>query len=292
MKFNAAFKKWFGESKVVDERGRPLVVYHGASERFSVFNTSVGAFLTPDKEEAMEFGNIVMKVFATIFRPLELSDSQFGFGDRDEEVRIINLAKKHGFDGIFVYKDGDGIRPISYVAFSPTQIKLAKGNDGTFDADDPDIRSNPPKKLWHGTSLRSWKKGGEAGKLYLVSNKQEASSYAFETAGRDEEDGFEPEPVLFEVTLRDLQKSGLELGPDDGGNYKDGMTWEDTLKAWGSMTVEGNVKSLPWKRAKVVSDNPPTIKELQLGLGRAKAAGDKEAAAALRAEIRRLRGGQ
>ncbi|MFX4850199.1 hypothetical protein ABTB67_18855, partial [Acinetobacter baumannii] len=25
-----AFKKWFGDSKVVDEEGKPLVVYHGS----------------------------------------------------------------------------------------------------------------------------------------------------------------------------------------------------------------------------------------------------------------------
>lgn len=36
-----AFKKWFGDSKVVDENGKPLVVYHGTKSDvdFSVFNT-------------------------------------------------------------------------------------------------------------------------------------------------------------------------------------------------------------------------------------------------------------
>src|SRR5882672_11593226 len=28
---SAAFKKWFGSSKVVDKDGKPLVVYHGSS---------------------------------------------------------------------------------------------------------------------------------------------------------------------------------------------------------------------------------------------------------------------
>lgn len=32
------FKKWFGKSKVVDERGAPLVVFHGTAEQFSVFD--------------------------------------------------------------------------------------------------------------------------------------------------------------------------------------------------------------------------------------------------------------
>jgi hypothetical protein len=32
-----AFKKWFGDSKVVDENGNPLVVYHGTTKDFSEF---------------------------------------------------------------------------------------------------------------------------------------------------------------------------------------------------------------------------------------------------------------
>jgi ADP-ribosyltransferase-like protein len=33
-----AFKKWFGESKVVDDEGKPLVVYHGTTGDFHTFN--------------------------------------------------------------------------------------------------------------------------------------------------------------------------------------------------------------------------------------------------------------
>lgn len=33
-------KRWFENSKVVDENGKPLVVYHATPERFSVFDTS------------------------------------------------------------------------------------------------------------------------------------------------------------------------------------------------------------------------------------------------------------
>ena len=36
---DANFRRWFGESKVVDARGRPLVVYHQTQEDFSVFDT-------------------------------------------------------------------------------------------------------------------------------------------------------------------------------------------------------------------------------------------------------------
>ena len=56
------FKKWFGNSKVVDENGEPLVVYHGSPEKFNVFSyENVGAqgttegygfYFTPDKNIA------------------------------------------------------------------------------------------------------------------------------------------------------------------------------------------------------------------------------------------------
>ncbi len=47
------------------------------------------------------------------------------------------MLKDAGYDGVITTK-GDEM-----VAFYPEQIKSATGNDGTWDADDPDIRSNP-----------------------------------------------------------------------------------------------------------------------------------------------------
>ena len=35
---SSAFKKWFGDSKVVDENGKPLVVYHGTTQNFDIFD--------------------------------------------------------------------------------------------------------------------------------------------------------------------------------------------------------------------------------------------------------------
>ena len=37
-----AFKSWFGESKIVDEHGKPLVVYHGTRHEFSRFDIDKG----------------------------------------------------------------------------------------------------------------------------------------------------------------------------------------------------------------------------------------------------------
>lgn len=62
-----AFKKWFGNSKVVDENGNPLVVYHGTTSDFTMFDVSklganadhpsatLGFFFAKDPELANDF---------------------------------------------------------------------------------------------------------------------------------------------------------------------------------------------------------------------------------------------
>ncbi len=39
---NSALMKWFGDSKVVDKDGKPLVVYHGTTHNFEVFSLARG----------------------------------------------------------------------------------------------------------------------------------------------------------------------------------------------------------------------------------------------------------
>lgn len=58
-----AFKDWFGDwendpknaSKVVDENGEPLVVYHGRYRKFNEFNTTNLAYFTDDKDTAYNY---------------------------------------------------------------------------------------------------------------------------------------------------------------------------------------------------------------------------------------------
>lgn len=84
-----AFKEWFGESKVVDEDGEPLVVYHGTSADFEAFDTSAikidnlgkGFYFTDDPEIASSYADRragerkgaanVMPVYLSIKKPLD-----------------------------------------------------------------------------------------------------------------------------------------------------------------------------------------------------------------------------
>jgi hypothetical protein len=83
-----AFRRWFGESKVVDAEGRPLVVYHGGKSG----TPSAPAFLTPDREGAQwyagERGGGVHAAFVAMKNPLDI-DSKGGF---DTLLRAANAA--------------------------------------------------------------------------------------------------------------------------------------------------------------------------------------------------------
>lgn len=82
------FYKWFGDSKVVDKDGIPLVVYHGTQKvkygieqpafdtflrnklgRNSYFHSMVGFFFTPSENMARNFGERVMPVYLRLNNP-------------------------------------------------------------------------------------------------------------------------------------------------------------------------------------------------------------------------------
>lgn len=117
------FKKWFGDSKVVDKDGDPLVVYHGTRADFDVFRTDgyspfgEGAFFTSDPGTAEAYAN-----------------SAPGAGP----ARIIPVYLRITGEGDGTIKDG-GLMGTTYTVKSPSQIKSAIGNNGKFDANNPSI---------------------------------------------------------------------------------------------------------------------------------------------------------
>lgn len=65
---NSTFDSWFGNSRVVDQNGKPLVVYHGTNQTFDTFSkkrggmstgdnagATKGFFFTSDPDEAHEY---------------------------------------------------------------------------------------------------------------------------------------------------------------------------------------------------------------------------------------------
>jgi hypothetical protein len=167
-----AFRRWFGKSKVVDEDGAPLVVYHGTAADFdqfsperigSNFSISRGGFFfvsseeaawnyaedAADEQEEIELEPRVFSVYLALENPLILKASHDRWPDMyfdDNADAILRRAHRGNHDGVIVH----GIDPYSdneprsiYIAFEPTQIKSATANAGTFDPEDPSILRNP-----------------------------------------------------------------------------------------------------------------------------------------------------
>lgn len=139
-----AFKNWFGDwehdpenaSKVVDENGEPLVVYHGTQNRgFTVFEKSMmrsggakknkgknlygdGFYFASDYYTAQSYGRNILECFLNIRNPAP--------------------------NDLILGAENDGIRgsvpgSVIFVAFDSTQIKSATDNRGTFDGENPDV---------------------------------------------------------------------------------------------------------------------------------------------------------
>lgn len=147
-----AFKAWFGDSKVVDSEGKPLVVYHGTTADFAAFDVkesfdggfhfgSIGA-----AEKRLEYWiDGADETAAPNVRPhyLAIQNPKVLVADLyDEEswAEAIHAAKQNGYDGIRYPNSVEGGE--SWIAFLPAQIKSAIGNRGTFDPAETDTRLN------------------------------------------------------------------------------------------------------------------------------------------------------
>jgi len=162
-----AFQNWFGDSKVVDENGEPLVVYHGTDEQFDVFDPAKagmgndrgmrgrGLYFSPNERTAASYGKNVMPVYVSIQNPFTPSDfaSKEAIAQRlgiDESIfeygpdsgfkvyqpysgTFTSALKEAGYDGV-IYPDRQEV-----IAFLPEQIKSATGNNGDFDPNNLDI---------------------------------------------------------------------------------------------------------------------------------------------------------
>lgn len=175
---SAAFQRWFADSKVVDAEGKPLVVYHGTDsyKEFFTFkigkkgNVGPGIYLAADKNLAQRYADKsgigdgrVYELYAKIEKPLRVTnlaepgkeilkavygerkgESLFAkrsssdvFGQNIIRKNDIEKLKELGYDGIIW---GNSKYNTEYIVFSPTQIKSATENVGTFDPENPDIR--------------------------------------------------------------------------------------------------------------------------------------------------------
>lgn len=164
----ATFKKWFAKSKIVDESGNPLVVYHGTNNEFDTFDKNKIGTATDDgiwgrgfyfgSVSDTPYGTVKMPVYLKMENPfivndyktveeiadyLDVWEGNFNFDENNKVVmfsqsqlnQITSHIKEKGHDGIIVKL---GEKWIEYVVFEPEQIKSID-NTGAFDVNNPNI---------------------------------------------------------------------------------------------------------------------------------------------------------
>lgn len=144
-------------SKVVDENGEPLVVYHGSPHEFSVFDrrrirnntrNMHGFFFTTNRDTSGYYGK-EMPCFLNVRRPLVETRGEGGEETIQAALKDGSIARH---DGTIAYA-GEDIKSNPYlnrglaedgiieiVVPNPTQIKSATDNTGAFAPANPDIR--------------------------------------------------------------------------------------------------------------------------------------------------------
>lgn len=198
------FKNWFGDwendpenaSKVVDENGEPLVVYHGTTndetksvwnektksydtshEPFTVFKREVdglpnsGMFFNSSEDNAYEYGYNNYAVYLSAKNPLvidckgSLYNSIKHDGKTMDTYDWANWAEENGYDGVIFKNIKDGVDYGSmqdttddYVVFKSNQIKSAENNNGDFSSGNNDIRFSLKSMM---TKPEGWKQANK-----------------------------------------------------------------------------------------------------------------------------------
>ena len=168
-----AFKEWFGDwennpeeaSKVVDENGEPLVVYHGTNSQWTTYNPNLfgsatdegyygkGLYLSSVKNKAMQYGNI-MELFVNMRNPFIVGmDSTLGMNESTRRGEIANMFNRENapdelkqYDGV-LYSGAEG-KFEEIVVPAANQVKSATNNVGTYSRTNDDTRY---RKLPKGT---------------------------------------------------------------------------------------------------------------------------------------------
>jgi len=218
---------FFDASKVVDENGEPLVVYHQTENDFWTFDMSKArqnmdlpaAYFSSGTEDWADMGGRVIPAFLNIRNPKIGKPAANGDGRAVRDALV-----RDGFDGTIEHEDGI---ETEYAAFSPSQIKSATDNAGTFDASNPDIR---------------W-------------SLSQPSLPGMEAAGFDLFDKVVPaeeKPVLEELKNQKKKRAAFDAFRRKEGERK---TLSEVLNTFGLLSLRiGNRGGKPWTTMEEVYD--------------------------------------
>lgn len=152
-KLSEAQQEFFKDSKVRDEKGRLLTVYHGSDKEFFVFDRTKaranmdiqGSFFSPWEIDAQGYGGKVGEYYLNIVNP---ASEAMGYkalkkfqGQNGAGIKAREYLQSLGYDG--VNNGGE-----EYIAFESNQIKSVTNQTPT---ENPDIRYSMRGENWKPT---------------------------------------------------------------------------------------------------------------------------------------------
>ena len=197
------FKKWFGDwendpknaSKIVDDKGNPMIMYHGTDADFSIFDKQKIQrwkwFWFTKHQDVAEWYSLagrgwgsdpqIMKVYLDVKNPATLDDVNWKLLDdfRKETGKMVSpeafihdryaseFMLSRWYDGLMF----DDI----VIVYRPEQIKSATDNVWMFDSNNPDIRYQLDGKVkeiweWEFGKIYEWVKWADA-EQFLIQQK-------------------------------------------------------------------------------------------------------------------------
>lgn len=148
------FKSWFGDwendpknaSKIVDENGEPMVVYHGTKSNFTQFDLSktgsnndfgmwgTGFYFSPARKFSQAYGQNEMQCFLSIKNPYIIKQGASNLPKEfkpTSDGKIFSDALRErfigsGYDGVIQWETGEKPKLTQIIAFEPTQIKIVR----------------------------------------------------------------------------------------------------------------------------------------------------------------------
>jgi len=160
-KQETGFEEFIKDTKVVDEKGEPLVVYHGTAGDFSTFDKSKqtggnlgdGLYFSPQPGTANRFARLksglytgmiganVMPVYLSLKNPKVFENpgellKHISYEQERDTVLDAELLKSQGYDGVILKRNGS-ILEGEITVFEPNQIKSIHAKK--FDPGSPDI---------------------------------------------------------------------------------------------------------------------------------------------------------
>lgn len=219
---SSEFKKWFGDSKVVDDDGRPLVVYRYAKSEGEIaggvrFFTREADYAEAYFEESGQGRGLTAPVYLSLKNPLEVDLPAGEFSNPGAENPHIEKALQDGNDGVIFRNGIDEF----YVAFAPEQIKSATGNRGTFDSNDANILyQSGPAPFSIAPIQKAWSDAGIDGSISERDGVITVSKIVVPEDVRNQGRGTAALQSLIEYADFTSQHIALTPSADFGGNKK------------------------------------------------------------------------